>query len=109
MLAKDGVWTDVKPVPGTFVINLGDLMSRWTNDKWVSTMHRVVDPSVMRERQSVAFFNNINADYVVTAIPTCVNAENPSKYPPITAFDHLMEKHLASIKHINDEMLSEQA
>jgi isopenicillin N synthase-like dioxygenase len=44
VLDPGGAWTGVEPVPGAFVINLGDLMARWTNDRWRSTLHRVVDP-----------------------------------------------------------------
>ena len=97
----DDRWLPVPHVPGAFVINLGDLMRRWTNDKWESTLHRVVPPPEDAEgstrRQSIAFFHNINADYVVECIPTCTDKDNPPKYPPITAQDHLMQKHLASL------------
>jgi len=102
---RQGEWVDVETFDDqdTFVINLGDLMSRWTNDKWVSTLHRVVNPvqdeASKSRRQSIAFFHNINADHVVEVIDTCTSADNPPKYPPITAFDHLMEKHLASTPH----------
>jgi len=102
VLNKQEQWQDVVPTPGTFVINLGDLMSRWTNGKWVSTLHRVVNPPDCQEgaavggRQSMAFFHNINADHVVECIPTCTSTDNPPKYPPITAFEHLMQKHLAA-------------
>lgn len=78
---KDGSWLPVPYLPGHFVINLGDLMQRWTNDQWVSTLHRVVPPSAADvatrdscRRQSVAFFHNVNADVVVEAIPTTVCA-----------------------------------
>lgn len=94
--AKDGSWQDVPYTPGSFVINLGDLMERWTNDRWVSTLHRVV-PTKPR-RQSIAFFQNINADHMVTCIPTCQSPDSPPKYEPIAAWDHLMEKHTASVK-----------
>ena len=100
-MPRSGEWVDVAHIPDAYVINLGDLMSRWTNDKWVSTLHRVVPPPMDAgrscRRQSMAFFHNINADHVVECIPTCKSADNPAKYAPITAFDHLMEKHLASI------------
>ena len=72
-----GDWQDVPYVPGSFVVNLGDLMSRWTNEKWVSTLHRVTMPApdtVLTRRQSMAFFHNINPDHVVR--PYCV-AELP--------------------------------
>jgi isopenicillin N synthase-like dioxygenase len=84
-------WQDVPYIDGSFIINLGDLMSRWTNDKWVSTLHRVKH-SVPR-RQSVAFFHNINHDHLVECFDSCVSADNPAKYPPILAWDHLMQKH----------------
>lgn len=101
VLGKDGEWHDVPYIPGAYVINLGDLMARWTNDKWVSTLHRVVNPPTDAgrscRRQSVAFFHNINADAVVECIDTCQSEDNPPKYPPVKAFDFLLEKHLASI------------
>lgn len=98
----DGQWIDVPFVENSFVINLGDLMSRWTNDQWVSTLHRVVGPrkktndSVYPSRQSVAFFCQINPDEMVTCIPTCATAEQPAKYPPIRSWDLIMQKYLAS-------------
>ncbi|WP_244425425.1 2OG-Fe(II) oxygenase family protein [Pseudaminobacter salicylatoxidans] len=61
LITPGGNWTPVPPVPGAFVINIGDLMALWTNDRWVSTMHRVVNPSPedggMDRRQSLAFFH----------------------------------------------------
>jgi isopenicillin N synthase-like dioxygenase len=94
-------WVDATPRPNSFVINLGDLMARWTNDKWVSTLHRVVQPPQAAalppaRRQSIAFFHNVNADAVVSALPTCTDAANPPKYPPIQAWDFLLQKHQAS-------------
>ena len=66
---RSGDWREVPYTPGSFVVNLGDLMSRWTNTRWVSTLHRVVMPSGDRpgslaRRQSMAFFHNINPDQV---------------------------------------------
>ena len=83
------------------VVNLGDLMRRWTNDRWASTLHRVVVPPPDRlgscRRQSIAFFNNINPDFVVDSIPTCTDdTAGASRYEPIRAWDFLMEKHHAA-------------
>ena len=104
VLARDGSWYGVAPVADSFVVNIGDLMQRWTNDRWVSTLHRVVNPegqAVTNERrQSMAFFHNLNGDAVVAAIPTCVSDSNPAKYPPIEAWKHLIEKHEASTKGV---------
>lgn len=83
-----GEWQDIEPTPGAYVINLGDLMARWTNDRWVSTLHRVVNPQDIAgitarrgttRRQSMAFFHNINHDHLVECIPTCASASNPVK------------------------------
>ena len=97
---RSGGWTPVPREEGAFVINLGDLMSRWTNERWVSTLHRVVmpppDAKGSTRRQSMAFFHNINPDHVVRCIETCHSPENPPKYEPIKAFDFLMKKHAAA-------------
>jgi isopenicillin N synthase-like dioxygenase len=86
-------WVDVPIVPGCFIVNLGDLMARWTNDYWVSTLHRVVNPPMemadLSRRQSLVFFHNPNYDAVVECIPSCQSATNPSKYPITTSGEHL--------------------
>lgn len=60
-------------VKGAFVINIGDLMARWTNDRWTSTLHRVVNPEggspVSARRQSMPFFHNATYSAVVEALP----------------------------------------
>jgi isopenicillin N synthase-like dioxygenase len=90
---KAGDWTDVPVVPGCFVVNLGDLMARWTNDQWVSTLHRVVNPpdnlASESRRQSLVFFHNPNYDAVIECIPSCQSRDNPPKYPVTTSGEHL--------------------
>lgn len=100
VLNKDGSWQDVRPEKGAFVVNLGDLMARWTNDRWKSTLHRVVNPprdlGVDTRRQSIAFFHNPNPDAMIECI---VLGENESpKYPPITAQEHLFSKHFKAMR-----------
>ncbi|HEX3538495.1 MAG TPA: 2-oxoglutarate and iron-dependent oxygenase domain-containing protein, partial [Stellaceae bacterium] len=69
-----GEWVDVPAIPGCFIVNLGDLMARWTNDAWVSTLHRVVNPpedlAADSRRISLVFFHNPNYDADVSCIPT---------------------------------------
>jgi isopenicillin N synthase-like dioxygenase len=89
--ARDGSWLNVPPVPGALVVNIGDLMQRWTNDRWPSTMHRVVNRFSGRDRWSIAYFFDLDADAVVVPLPACVSAAQPSRYAPITAGDHLAE------------------
>ena len=90
---KDEAWVPVPHVQDAdvFIINLGDLMRRWTNDHYTSTLHRVL-PSQDR-RQSIAFFHNLNRDARVSNL----RADEPDKYEPIQAGDFLMQKHLASL------------
>mgnify|MGYP003138744270 CR=1 FL=1 len=81
-----GVWEDVPVVPGAFVINLGDLMARWTNGRWTSTTHRVVVPSDgHRDRISIAFFQQPAYDAVIECIPTCATPDTPPSFEPITS------------------------
>ncbi len=92
VLDKDGVWRPVDCPYDAFVVNLGDMMARWTNDRWVSTMHRVVNPPPSRAasswRQSLVFFHQPNYDALVECIPSCRIAGAPPKYPPITCGDY---------------------
>jgi isopenicillin N synthase-like dioxygenase len=93
---RGGQWIAVPPVPGTFVVNLGDSMMRWTNDTWVSTMHRVVNPSraVAREhaRMSIAYFVQPNYDAVIECIESCQGPDRPAKYGPIRNGEYLLMK-----------------
>lgn len=86
-------WTDVPTIKDALVVNLGDLMMRWTNDKWLSTEHRVVNPpreTAMTNRLSLVYFHQPNYDALAECIPTCATADHPPKYPPITSGDHLL-------------------
>lgn len=87
----DGHWLDVPPVPGAFVVNIGDLMARWTHDRWRSTPHRVVNRRAGAERFSIAFFFDLDADAVIEPLPGCVPAGEQPRYGPITAGEHLAE------------------
>lgn len=91
-----GVWHDVIPEPGTFIVNLGDLLAQWSNDRWRSTLHRVVPPPVSADgpvrRRSIAWFQQPNWDAVIECLPSCSDASNPPRYSPVTSGDHLLAK-----------------
>lgn len=84
-------WLSAPPVPGAFVVNLGDLMARWTNGVYASTMHRVKTASGGRDRYSVAFFYSPRHDAVIAPVPTCVGPEQPARFPPCTTTAHMDE------------------
>ena len=92
-------WYPVPLIPGAFVVNLGDLMQRWTNNEWVSTMHRVIMPSTeaQERRYSIAYFVNINGDTPIEPLKCCRGQERDGDGRVITAGEHLMAKHLASM------------
>lgn len=90
----DGTWHPVRPEPGALLVNLGDLTAEWTNDRWRSTLHRVVPPraSGTPRRRSTAFFLDANWDARIECLPSCTDDEHPPKYPPVFAGEHLMAK-----------------
>lgn len=92
----DDTWRDVQPLPGTLIINLGDMMARWTNDRWRSTLHRVANPAdtdaAMSRRQSIAFFCHPNYDAEIACLDGCAVPGEAPRYPPILAGEHMRQK-----------------
>jgi len=98
----DGGWIKAPKVEDAYIINIGDLLAHWTNDRWVSTLHRVVEPEGVKgksslKRQSIAYFMNPNYDAMIKAIPTCIDNESPAKYDPVLAGEYLMNKFKSSV------------
>jgi isopenicillin N synthase-like dioxygenase len=96
ILDPDGGWHDVTPAPGALLINLGDMLARWTNDRWISTMHRVLAPLDASgravRRRSAAYFHDGNADAVIACLPGCADADHPALYEPVTVAEHIAAK-----------------
>jgi isopenicillin N synthase-like dioxygenase len=90
VLSKSGNWITADPVPGAFVINIGDMVNNWTNDLYKATLHRVIHKGE-NYRISIPFFFEPNYDAVVEPIPSLLNGEAP-KYPSVIYGDHLFGK-----------------
>ena len=92
----DGTWKEAPVVPNSFVINVGDLMARWTNDRWRSTLHRVSNPhrslTGSTARLSMVAFTGPNEMSQVACLPTCSSVSNPPRYPPVRAGDYVRAK-----------------
>src|SRR6266568_3153487 len=89
-------WIDIHNPKGAFVVNIGDAMQIWTNDKWKSTLHRVIAPQgsgfETQDRLSLVFLHNPSPDATITPVKTCVSEKFPAKYQPINAGEHLRQK-----------------
>jgi isopenicillin N synthase-like dioxygenase len=99
VMNRDGEWIQGTPIPGTFVINIGDLIQRLTNNVYLANMHRVVNTSG-RERYSIPFF--IDADYtaVIEPLASCISDANPCRYTPVTCGVHKFGRFVDSYEHL---------
>ena len=97
ILSPDNTWVPAPAVPGSFIINVADFLMRWTNDKYKSTVHRVVNRTT-EERYSVPFFFSVNYDQMIETLPSCVSESNPAKYPGIRAGEYVLERLRATAK-----------
>lgn len=86
---RDDEWVAAPFIPGTLVINIGDLFQRWTNDRYVSNPHRVINRTG-RERYSIPAFFNMDYDTMVACLPSCCDVSNPPRHEPIRSGDYLV-------------------
>ena len=91
VLNTAGEWIAAPPIPGTFVVNIGDQMARWSNDLFASTIHRAIN-TTWRARYSIPFFLGSNYDTLIDALPGCVTPERPRKYEPVIAGDYVQSR-----------------
>ena len=96
VLSRKGEWVPFTADGDTIVVNIGDMLQRLTNHVYPSTTHRVVNPPgdlARQPRYSVPYFLHPNPDFVIDVLPSCIDAEHPSRYPePITAHGYLLER-----------------
>ena len=99
VMNRDGDWVEGTPVRGSFVINIGDLIQKLTNDIYLANMHRVINTSG-RERYSIPFFIDADFDAVIAPLPSCVSEANPRRYEPVTCGAHKFGRFAASYAHL---------
>jgi isopenicillin N synthase-like dioxygenase len=85
-------------IPGTFLVNLGNIMKRWSNDRFLSTPHGVLNDSGT-DRYSIAFFYSPNVGSTIECLPSCTSAEDPPHYPPAVYRDLVLEFYNANYFH----------
>lgn len=90
----DGRWHKAPVVEDGFIVNIGDLLMRWTNDRFRSTLHRVANPEQGggARRLSIAYFVAPNYDSLIECAPTCRTADRPARYPPVTVAGYRNER-----------------
>jgi isopenicillin N synthase-like dioxygenase len=98
----NGKWLEAPPVPGSFLVNGGDMLRRWTNERFLATPHRVINLSG-RERYAIPFFFDCNYDWPMTCVPSCVAAGEAPRYDPITYPEYMTwfrdKNYAAAISH----------
>jgi isopenicillin N synthase-like dioxygenase len=98
----DGTWFDAPSIQGCFIVNGGDILRRWTNDRFLSTPHRVINASG-KHRYAIPFFFDAHPDTMIACLPTCCSADNPPKYDPITYDDYALWYAQRNYVHLQDE------
>lgn len=96
LLSTKGEWLPIDPPPGALVVNIGDMLERLTNNRLVSTKHRVVNPvgeAARRARYSMPFFLHFRPDFMIETLPGCIDADHPDLYPePLSSHDFLLRR-----------------
>jgi len=94
----NGEWLAPPVIDGTFLVNLGNMMKRWSNDRFLSTPHGVLN-DLGKDRYSIAFFYSPTVGAKIECVPTCVSAENPARYEPAVYRDLVLDIYNANYFH----------
>ncbi len=94
-----GEWLEAPSEPDCFIVNIGDMGHRWTNEHFLSTPHRVRNRSG-RERYAIPFFFDCSIDYEMVCLPSCCGPDDPPKYPPTTYMDYMLWFTNANYAHV---------
>ncbi len=83
-------WMKAPRIPGSFIVNSGDMCRRWTNDRFLSTEHFAINPEADRPRYAAPFFFAPNTDFIIRCLETCCDPGNPPRYPDVTYGEYRM-------------------
>jgi len=101
----DGAWFDVPSDPDAFIVNGGDILRRWTNDRFLSTPHRAINASG-QARYAIPFFFDTHPDTLISCLPTCQSPGSPPKYPPITYDEYALWYANRNYLHLNQDQVA---
>lgn len=101
-----GIWVDAPPVPGAFVVNIGDMLEAWTNGEFTATSHRV--RKVGEERYSFPFFATCDYRTVVAPHPAFVSDARPARYPALVSGEHLMAQTIKTFGYLKSRRATEE-
>ena len=93
-----GEWIRPARIPGAFVVNTGEMLSRYSNDRFIATPHRVVNDNNAL-RHAIPFFYGPGLNAIIAPVPTCVGADNPAKYEPLLYAEHRRKLNLTNFAH----------
>ena len=96
VFGAEGTWQPISHREGAIVVNAGDMLERWSNGRYPSTLHRVQPQTGTRERYSIAMFVDPDSETPIEALESCVSDERPVRFPPTTAGEHLLQRLQAS-------------
>jgi isopenicillin N synthase-like dioxygenase len=107
VMNDEGQWLDAPPIPGAFVVNIGDMLEAWTNGEFVATSHRV--RKVGQERYSFPFFASVDYFTVVEPLAAFVSAARPAAYPRIVAGEHLFAQTSRTFAYLKERRAADPA
>jgi isopenicillin N synthase-like dioxygenase len=94
----EGEWIRPSPIPGAFVVNTGEMLGRYSNDRFTATPHRVVNDNNAL-RHAIPFFYGPGLNAIIAPVPTCISADNPARYEPLLYADHRRKLNLTNFAH----------
>jgi isopenicillin N synthase-like dioxygenase len=103
LLRSDGAWIDAPAIAGTYVVNTGEMLHRWSNGRFLSTPHRASNASGT-ERYAIPYFCHPDPDFRMQCLPSCTSAANPPRFPAQTPVEYMEWHKSRNYHHLNPEL-----